>query len=64
MPVPDNSSPGTGGPAVEAWRARMETDDAKRRYRARASLVESLNAHFKDQLCIDHVFVRALSKVT
>jgi transposase len=63
IPVPENSNPEMGGPAIEAWRARMETDGAKRRFRARAGLVELLNAHLKEQFGVDHVFVRGLSKV-
>ncbi len=48
---------------VGAWRARMPTGDAKRLYRARAGLVELLNAHFKARFGIDRVLVRSLPKV-
>jgi transposase len=41
-------------PGVIAWRERMETDEAKKLYRARASLVELTNAHL----------VRGIEKVT
>lgn len=39
-------------PAIAAWRERMETDEAKKLYRARASL------------CVDVFLVRGLAKVT
>jgi len=51
-------------PAVDAWRARMETDEAKQIYRARASLCELPNAHFKSRLGLGHLLVRGLNKVT
>jgi transposase len=50
--------------AVLDWRARMETDEAKRLYRARAGLVELTNAHVKKHLGVDQVLVRGLAKVT
>jgi transposase len=51
-------------PAIDAWRARMETDEAKQTYRARASLCELSNAHFKSRLGLGHLLVRGLNKVT
>jgi transposase len=50
-------------PEVAAWRERMVTEEAKRLYRARAGLVELLNAHFKARFGIDRVLVRGLPKV-
>jgi transposase len=50
-------------PAVVAWRARMETEDAQRRYRARASLCELTNAHGRAH-GLEHFLVRGLDKVT
>lgn len=50
--------------AVLDWHARMETEEAKRVYRARASLVELTNAHVKKHLGVDHVLVRGVAKVT
>lgn len=38
-------------PEVEAWRDRMETPDAKQRFRARASLCELSNARLKAYGC-------------
>jgi transposase len=51
-------------PEVEAWRERMETDEAKRAYRARAGLCELSNAHLKDHHGTASVIVRGLAKVT
>ncbi len=64
--VPDNAAEATPATsqAVIEWQARMQTDEAKRVYRARASLVELANAHVKEQLGLDHVLVRGIAKVT
>lgn len=51
-------------PAIVAWRERMETEEAKKLYRARASLCELMNAHLRTHHGIDHVLVRGLAKVT
>lgn len=51
-------------PEIIAWRERMETDDAKRIYRARAGLVELANAHQKTHHGITQVLVRGIEKVT
>jgi len=51
-------------PAIVAWRARMETDEAKKLYRARASLCELMNAHLRTHHGVDHFLVRGLAKVT
>lgn len=50
-------------PGVIAWRERMETDEAKKLYRARASLVELANAHQKELHGLEQVLVRGLDKV-
>lgn len=50
--------------AVAAWRERMETEQAKTTYRARASLCELPNAHLKSHQGIVQVLVRGLPKVT
>jgi transposase len=64
MAVPRRTGPlEEASPEVVAWRARMTTDDAKRLYRARAGLVELLNAHFKARFGIDRLLVRGLPKV-
>lgn len=49
---------------VIAWRERMETDEAKQIYRARAGLVELANAHQKTHHGITQVLVRGVAKVT
>lgn len=50
--------------AIKAWRERMETDDAKRLYRSRASLCELSNAHTRCLRGVDRFLVRGLGKVT
>lgn len=51
-------------PAIVAWRARMETDEAKQSYRARAGLCELMNAHLRTHHGVDRFLVRGLEKVT
>ena len=51
-------------PEVIAWRERMETDEAKKLYRARAGLVELANAHQKTHRGVGQVLVRGIAKVT
>ncbi|MGH8136399.1 MAG: transposase [Steroidobacteraceae bacterium] len=51
-------------PEVVAWRERMETDEAKKLYRARAGLAELANAHQKTHHGITQVLVRGAAKVT
>jgi hypothetical protein len=51
-------------PAIVAWREHMETDEAKRLYRARASLCELSNAHLRTHHGVDQFLVRGLAKVT
>jgi transposase len=51
-------------PAVLAWRARMETPEAKELYRARAGLCELPNANLKTRLGLGQLLVRSLPKVT
>jgi transposase len=55
---------GNAKPGVIAWRERMETEEAKKLYRARASLVELTNAHQKDHHDVVQVLVRGIEKVT
>lgn len=50
--------------AVREWRDRMETDEAKRTFRARASLCELSNAHLKHHHGVAQVLVRGLDKVS
>lgn len=50
--------------AIVAWRARMETEEAQKLYRARASLCELMNAHLRHHHGVDQFLVRGLKKVT
>lgn len=50
--------------AIAAWRARMETPEAQKLYRARASLCELMNAHARTHHGLDHFLVRGLKKIT
>jgi hypothetical protein len=49
---------------VRAWRDDMQTDDAKRRYRARAGLCELPNAHMKHHHGVSQLLVRGAAKAT
>jgi transposase len=51
-------------PAIVAWQARMETPEAKKLYRARASLCELMNAHLRVHHGVDKFLVRGLAKIT
>jgi transposase len=66
MSVPDRETRSTKpvSAPVERWRGRMKNPEALRLYRARASLVELVNAHQKSRLGLDRVLVRGLGKVT
>ena len=50
--------------AIVAWRARMQTDEAKTTLRARASLCELSNAHLKHHHGVAQILVRGIAKVT
>lgn len=66
MAVPDyelRSSRAVSDP-VKRWRERMKDPEALRLYRARASLVELVNAHEKSRFGLERVLVRGLEKVT
>jgi len=66
IPVPEAQQHSTKATSDEvvAWRARMQTDEAKELYRARASLCELPNAHLKARQNLTQVLVRGLGKVT
>jgi len=55
---------GDHDPAIDAWRQRMQTDEAKETYRARAGLCELSNAHLKQHHGLAQLLVRGLEKVT
>jgi transposase len=50
--------------SILAWRERMETEEAKTLYRARASLCELSNAHLRTLHGVDNFLVRGIAKVT
>ncbi|HEX2186573.1 MAG TPA: IS1182 family transposase, partial [Chloroflexota bacterium] len=54
---------GDHSPEVEAWRQRMQTAEAKERYKARAGLVENVNAQVKGRYGLEQLTVRGLAKV-
>jgi len=69
MPVPPPSKDpqslrGAYDAPIVAFRARMETPEAKALYRARAGLAELPNAHFKSRLGLGQFLVRGLENVT
>jgi transposase len=49
-------------PSVAEWRERMQTDEAKLLYRARAATAETSNADGKAHRGLDHVPIRGLPK--
>lgn len=49
---------------ILAWRARMQTEEAKTTFRARASLCELSNAHLKHHHGTAQLLVRGVEKVT
>jgi transposase len=68
VPVPERSDErgpkADMSPEICAWRERMQTDEAKRLYRARASLCELPNAHLKCHHGLAQVLVCGIEKVT
>ena len=67
IPVPARSRTagphGDHDPAIEAWRSRMESAEAKQTYRQRAGLCELTNAHLRN-LGMERFLVRGIGKVT
>jgi transposase len=71
MPVPKPRKKGTDphqpkkgdSPAVEAWRKRMGTDEAKAIYKKRSSTIETINAELKTQRGVGPFNVRGLEKI-
>ena len=51
-------------PAIVAWRERMETDEAKETYRARAGLCELSNARMKQHHGVAQLLIRGIENVT
>jgi transposase len=50
-------------PAVEAWRARMASDDGQRVYKTRGATAEWVNADGRTHRVLDRIPVRGLQKV-
>lgn len=51
-------------PAIEQWKARMQTERGKELYRARAGLCEWTNAHVAGRFGLRQFLVRGLEKAT
>ena len=68
VPVPSRtraSGPnGNHEPAIVEWKAHMDTEEAKRLYRARAGLCEWTNAQFAGRFDLRQFLVRGLDKTT
>jgi transposase len=66
VPVPERAKKPDADqdPAIAAWHDRMETEEAKRQYRARAGLCELPNAHFKCHHGVAQVLVRGIERVS
>ena len=63
VPVPERTRKDGGSPEIEAWKSRMQTPDAKERYRARASLCELSNANVR-RMGMTQLLVRGIAKAT
>jgi transposase len=55
---------GNPDPLIRAWKANMQTEQAKRLYRARASLAELTNAHLRERHGLQRLLVRSIAKAT
>ena len=72
VPVPERTRKDGGSPEIEAWKARMQTPDAKERYRARASLCDALRDTRRGELSnanarrmgMTQLLVRGVAKAT
>ena len=60
----ESSDKADQSPAVAAWKARMQTDEAKGLYRARASLCEWTNAQAAGRVRFRQLLVRGVAKAT
>ena len=60
----ESSAKADAHPAITAWKARMETDEAKQLYRARASLCEWSNAQAAGRFRFRQLLVRGVEKAT
>ena len=66
IPVPKREQQSTRkiSPAVTAWKERMTTPEAKRKFRSRAGLCELANAQLKGRRGLGQFLVRGLQRVT
>ena len=66
IPVPkrEQKSLAKVSPAVAAWKERMTTPEAKKKFRARSGLCELANAQLKGRRGLGQFLVRGLGKVT
>ena len=66
IPVPKREvkSSAKVSPAVAAWKERMTTPEAKKKFRARSGLCELANAQLKGRRGLGQFLVRGLGKVT
>lgn len=55
---------GNGEPPIAEWKARMETDEAKQLYRARAGLCEWTNAQLAGRFGLRQFLVRGIEKTS
>lgn len=63
VPVNDRTSDKHASAELEAWKQRMQTPEAKERYRARASLCELTNANAR-RMGMTQLLVRGIAKAT
>jgi hypothetical protein len=56
-PVPGDS------PAVQAWRARMTSEEGRQMYKARSATAEWVNADGRAHRVLNHIPVRGIRKV-
>lgn len=62
-PVPNGAHGPATGAAVQAWRARMASDEAKTIYKTRAATAERINADARTHRSLTRIPVRGLPKI-
>jgi hypothetical protein len=60
---PNKPKQRTDSPQVAAWKARMQTDEAKGIYKTRASTIETINGDLKEHRGLTRFRVRGLDRV-
>jgi transposase len=61
---PDSNSPGWGGPATQAMRERLKTDDGIAAYRQRGHIAETPHGHIKHNMGLRQLSVRGKRKAS